>query len=46
MKSCVRLMLNGMNREFIFNKRKTSSIDVANFVARVEDTLTAFHKNQ
>lgn len=45
MKSSVRIMLNGMNRDFEFNKRKVNSTDVANFVARVEDTLTAFHKN-
>ena len=44
MMSVVRLMLNGMNRDFEFNKRKVNSTDVANFVARVEDTLTAFHK--
>ena len=44
--SSVRIMLNGMNRDFEFNKRKVNSTDVANFVARVEDTLTAFHKNQ
>lgn len=44
MMSVVRLMLNGMNRDFEFNKRKANSTDVANFVARVEDTLTAFHK--
>ena len=43
--SSVRIMLNGMNRDFEFNKRKVNSTDVANFVARVEDTLTAFHKN-
>lgn len=46
LKSCVRIMLNGMNRDFEFNKRKVNRTDVANFVARVEDTLTAFHKNQ
>jgi hypothetical protein len=46
LESCVRIMLNGMNRDFSFDKRKTSSSNVANFVARVEDTLTAFHKNQ
>jgi len=45
MKSVVRLMLNGMNRDVQFNKRNVNSTDVANFVARVEDTLTAFHKN-
>ena len=44
--SSVRIMLNGMNRDFEFNKCKVNSTDVANFVARVEDTLTAFHKNQ
>jgi hypothetical protein len=44
MMSVVRIMLNGMNRDFEFNKRKVNSTDVANFVARVEDTLTAFHK--
>ena len=43
--SCVRIMINGMQRDFSFNKRNANSADVANFVARVEDTLTSFHKN-
>jgi hypothetical protein len=43
--SNVRIMLNGMNRDFSFIKNENDSSIVAEFVARVEDTLTAFHKN-
>ncbi len=43
--SDVRIMLNGMNRDFSFIKNENDSSIVAEFVARVEDTLTAFHKS-
>ncbi len=45
MRSSVRIMLNGMNRDFIFIKKNEVSSAVAEFVARVEDTLTAYHKS-
>lgn len=44
LKSAVRIMMTGGNRDFIFDKANTNSIEVAEFVANVEDTLTAFHK--
>lgn len=43
--SAVRIMLNGMNRDFEFNKKSAKAPEVAKFVALVEDTLTAYHKN-
>lgn len=44
LKSAVRIMMAGGNRDFTFDKALANSSDVAEFVARVEDTLTAFHK--
>ncbi|MEN9999215.1 MAG: hypothetical protein RI922_2205 [Bacteroidota bacterium] len=44
LKSAVRIMMTGGNRDFIFDKANTNSAAVAEFVANVEDTLTAFHK--
>ena len=38
-------MLNGGNRDFVFDKANTNSQNIAEFVANVENTLTAFHKN-
>jgi hypothetical protein len=43
--SAVRIMLNSGNRDFEFNKSSKVSEDVAQFVAKVESTLSAFHKN-
>lgn len=43
--SAVRVMLNGMNRDFEFYKKSSKASEVAKFVALVEDTLTAYHKN-
>jgi hypothetical protein len=37
-------MMTGGNRDFMFDKANSNSIEVAEFVAKVEDTLTAFHK--
>lgn len=44
LKSAVRIMMAGGNRDFTFDKAQANSADVAEFVANVEDTLTAFHK--
>jgi hypothetical protein len=43
--SVVRLMLNSGDRNFEFVKSSKNSKDVAEFVAKVESTLSAFHKN-
>lgn len=45
LKSAVRIMMSGGNRDFTFDKAKTNSQNIAEFVANVENTLTAFHKN-
>jgi hypothetical protein len=44
LKSAVRIMMAGGNRDFMFDKAHSNSMEVAEFVAKVEDTLTAFHK--
>jgi hypothetical protein len=44
LKSAVRIMMTGGNRDFMFDKANSNSIEVAEFVAKIEDTLTAFHK--
>ena len=44
MESCVRIMLNGLNRDFSYEKGGANAAEVSNFVARVEETLTSFHK--
>ena len=43
--SSIKIMLNGGNRDFVFDKANTNSQNIAEFVANVENTLTAFHKN-
>ena len=43
--SCVRIMMNGGNRDFKFDKTSSKSSDIADFIAKVESTLTAYHKN-
>ncbi len=45
LKSAVRIMMSGGNRDFTFDKADTKSQNIAEFVANVENTLTAFHKN-
>jgi hypothetical protein len=45
LKSSVRIMITGTTRDFTFNKAYSNASDVANFVAQVENTLSAFHKN-
>lgn len=42
--SYFRIMLSGGSREFKFDKNEGNSADVANFVNKVEDTLTAYNK--
>lgn len=44
LKSAVRIMMSGGNRDFTFDKADTKSQNIAEFVAKVENTLTAFHK--
>ena len=44
LKSSVRIMMSGGNRDFMFDKADTNSNSVAEFVTKVENTLTAFHK--
>jgi hypothetical protein len=44
LKSAVRIMMAGGNRDFMFDKAHSNSMEVAEFVAKIEDTLTAFHK--
>lgn len=44
LKSAVRIMMSGGNRDFIFDKADSNSNNIAEFVAKVENTLTAFHK--
>lgn len=43
--SAVRIMMSGGNRDFQFDKSGIKSGNVAEFVAKVESTLTAYHKN-
>lgn len=43
--SAVRIMLNSGNRDFEFSKSSKVSDDVAQFVAKVESTLSSYHKN-
>lgn len=43
--SAVRIMMSGGNRDFEFDKTGVKSGNVAEFVAKVESTLTAYHKN-
>lgn len=43
--SAVRIMMSGGNRDFQFDKTGIKSENVAEFVAKVESTLTAYHKN-
>lgn len=43
--SQVRIMMSGGVRNFSFDKAHVNSVDVANFIAKVESTLSAYHKN-
>jgi len=37
--------MNGGNRDFKFDKSSSDANKIAEFVAKVEETLTAYHKN-
>lgn len=43
--SAVRIMMSGGNRDFQFDKTGVGSGNIAEFVAKVESTLTSYHKN-
>lgn len=43
--SAVRIMISGGNRDFQFDKTGSGSGNIAEFVAKVESTLTSYHKN-
>jgi hypothetical protein len=43
--SAVRIMMSGGNRDFQFDKTGITSGNIAEFVAKVESTLTSYHKN-
>ena len=40
--SYFRLMLSGGDRKFKFNKSDETSVKIADFINKVEDTLTAY----
>jgi hypothetical protein len=42
--SAVRIMMSGGNRDFKFDKANVTSGSIADFVAEVESTLSAYHK--
>jgi uncharacterized membrane protein YeaQ/YmgE (transglycosylase-associated protein family) len=44
LQSAVRIMMSGGNRDFSFDKAGVKSDDIAQFVAKVESTLTAYNK--
>lgn len=43
--SAVRIMMSGGNRDFQFDKTGVDNNNIAEFVAKVESTLTSYHKN-
>jgi hypothetical protein len=43
--SAFRIMMSGGNRDFVFYKDLDNSNSILNFIAKVEDTLTSYHKN-
>ena len=43
--SAVRIMISGGVRDFQFDKTSIEGGNIAEFVAKVESTLTAYHKN-
>jgi hypothetical protein len=45
LKSAVRIMISGINRDFEFDKSGSHSSKIAELVIKVEETLTAYHKN-
>jgi hypothetical protein len=45
MLSAVRIMMRSGNRDFQFDKTGSNSEEIAEFVAKIESTLTSYHKN-
>lgn len=45
LQSAVRIMISGMNRDFEFDKAGSYTSQIAELVIKVEETLTAYHKN-
>ncbi len=45
LKSAVRIMISGNNRDFEFDKSGSNSSKIAELIVKVEETLTAYHKN-
>ncbi len=45
LQSAVRIMISGMNRDFEFDKSGSYTTQIAELVIKVEETLTAYHKN-
>lgn len=45
LQSAVRIMIGGMNRDFEFDKAGSYTSQIAELVFKVEETLTAYHKN-
>lgn len=43
--SAIRIMMSSGNRDFQFDKSAVTSGNIAEFVAKVESTLTSYHKN-
>jgi hypothetical protein len=43
--SAIRIMMNSGNRDFQFDKDGNESYKIAKFIAKVESTLTSYHKN-
>jgi hypothetical protein len=43
--SAVRIMITGTHRDFSFDKGEPNAVNVAKFVAQVENTLSAYHKD-
>jgi hypothetical protein len=44
--SAVRIMMSGGSRDFKFDKEALNRAEIAAFVAKIEETLTAYHKNK
>lgn len=45
LKSAVRIMISGMNRDFEFDKSGPYVNQIAQFIVKIEETLTAYQKN-
>jgi hypothetical protein len=45
LKTAVRIMISGVNRDFEFDKAGSYTSQIAELVVKIEETLTAYHKN-